>query len=96
MPCDSVIQTSVLIPKMDLALRKLALQALGAEGINDNSFRYAGQLYRFAGDTLVGPDETVADLLKRSYSAEVVKYTARRAGWAVKQTAPFQYQLVKR
>lgn len=34
--------------------------------------------------------------VKRAYSAQVVKSQARRFGWALKETAPYQYQITKR
>lgn len=85
---------------MDPALRDLALKAMGAEAYS-SGFRYQGDFYRYVLGTdgttvVVGRDAAVADTLKRAYSAEIVKYTARRAGWGVKQVSPFQYQVVKR
>jgi hypothetical protein len=95
MPCDAIQLMRVELPKMDKALRDLALKAMGAV-VQSSGFLYQGDLYRFEGDRLVGRDASVADTLKQAYSAEVVKYTARRAGWAVKQTGQFQYQVFKR
>jgi hypothetical protein len=106
MPCDSVILNRVELPAMNRKLTDLALVALGGQALH-----YAGQsftikgfagYFRIAGATLIGVSgqdaETIgkaADLLKRAYSAEVVKYTAKRNGWQIKQTAAFAYEVIK-
>lgn len=97
MPCDAVVLNRVDLPKTNEALRIKALQALGARLLraDGTSFSYQGQTYTIINGQLVGPDVSVADKLKRAYSAEVLKYSAKRAGWGLRQTGEFEYQVIK-
>lgn len=98
MPCDQVVLNRIDLPKMDPQLRDAALKAMGARLLGGNAFVYKGQTYQIQNGELVsraGNTGEVADLLKRAYSGEVVKYAARRAGWGVKQTGPFNYQIIR-
>lgn len=99
MPCDQIVTCRVSLPQMDPALRDAAIRAMGGRMLNANTFTYNGQSYAIQNGELVsrGSDTgEVADLLKRAYSGEVVKYAAKRAGWAVKQVGQFQYQIIRR
>lgn len=98
MPCDAIVLNRVELPKMDAKLAELALKEMGAKLLYPNLFEYKGQRYTITDQGLQSTAANVgqvADLLKRHYSAEVVKYSARRAGWQVKQKAPFQYEVIK-
>lgn len=96
MPCDQVLLNSVDLGKMNGELLKRALEALGAYG-SAHRFTLQGVSCRISDGKLIVPEgsEHLADTLKRVYSAEVVKYTARRNGWAIKQTGEFAYEVTK-
>lgn len=102
MPCDSIITNTV---DLDVAnkngtLLRAALEAMGAYGITaSQSFFLNGEYYQIVNGQLRSSAanlETTANLVKRSYSAEVVKAAAKRNGWQVKQTAAFAYEVVRR
>jgi len=103
MPCDSIITNTVDLPKMHPKLRAAALKGLKVTDIEDDEFSYQGNRYALRGGVLVGLDGQsqrevgrVADLLKQQYSTAVVKTTAARNGWALKQIGPNRYAAVKR
>lgn len=101
MACESIILNRVDMPKMHPKLTAAALAELGARDVSAYGFTLAGVRYAFQGGQLVSAyvDAAelgrVADLVKRSYSAQAVKYAAARNGWAVRQVAPFQYEVIK-
>lgn len=99
MPCDQVRTTIVDIAKLDGALLQAALRSLGYEVSMQGeeilfkdlptwrTHRYAnGKLY------LSGVVETdrLTNRIKQAYSTEVVKATAKRFGWTLKQDAKNQ------
>lgn len=100
MPCYTVQTNSIDVPKMNPAMRGRALVALGAT-VHGSVFTYQGNRYWFSGSQLSAQDvdadqvAKVAALVKRHYSDQVIKYTAQRNGWKLKQTAPFQYEVIK-
>lgn len=88
MPCNTIQTVTVDLGKVDPLLINSAIQALGFQDYV--SYR-GGKLY------IRGRDETeTTRQVKQAYSAEVVKQQAKKMGWQLKQTAPFQYQVVKR
>ena len=98
MPCDTIQTNTVDLPKMHPALLAKAITALGARQLSPAYFQLRGQTYRVRSGELESTDPNVgqvADELKRAYSGEVVKYTARRNGWTLKQTAPYAYEVTK-
>jgi hypothetical protein len=100
MPCYTVQINRVDMPKMNAAMRGRALVAMGAT-VHGSIFTLEGRRYYFSGAKLESQDadydqvQKVAGLLKRHYSDQVVRYTAQRNGWKLKQTAPFQYEVIK-
>ena len=109
MPCDSIITNTVDMPKMHKRLRRAALSAAGFTDITEYQdgavvdFTHQGERYRLANGRLTGLDGqserqvgAVADLLKKHYSHQVVRYTAQRNGWTVKQIAADRYIAVKK
>jgi hypothetical protein len=106
MPCDTVQLNSVdldVAAKNPALLRK-ALEAMGARNIRLDSGRayfttaegYSVSVSGGQLQTAADNPEEIASLVKRSYSAEVVKFTAARNGWKVQQTAQFAYNIIKR
>ncbi|MET0742988.1 MAG: hypothetical protein ABWY78_06420 [Microvirga sp.] len=103
MPCDSIITNTVDLPKMHPGLRAAALKAIGVTADKYGYFTHEGQSYQIQNGIVVGrsgqSQETVgkvADLIKRSYSAAVIKTTAARNGWALRQTGPLSYSVIKK
>lgn len=106
MPCDSVIVNRVEMPAMHPELTGRALKEMGASGVWTSGetigFSYQGDDYTLRGGVLSSSDVgqkrigEVADLLKRQYSVQVVKQTARANGWQLQQTGEFNYKVVRR
>lgn len=100
MPCYTVQTNTIDVPKMNATLRARALAALGAT-VQGSIFTYQGNRYYFTAGRLAGEGVSaeqlakVAALVKKHYSDQVVRYTAQRNGWTLKQTAPFQYEVIK-
>lgn len=104
MPCDSLRLNSVdlsALGRIDPNLLVLAFQALGLGGrlsadksridLNNGSYTFAtGKL-----DTYARWNHSL-DEVKQAYSAEVVKATAKRFGWQLKEVSQFKYQVIKR
>ena len=57
----------------------------GVYSINEKSLEFRG----------TSVEERTAEL-KRAYSGEVVKFTAKKYGWQLKQTEPLKFQVMKR
>lgn len=101
MPCDQIILNDIAIGKMNPKLLGRALEALKARGITTYDgrayFHLDGVQCQIRDGKLVVPEgsEHLADTLKRAYSAEVVKYTAKRNGWTLKETKPYVYEVTK-
>lgn len=106
MPCDTIRTNSVdlaSIGRIDADLLASALNQLGirctvgstgtVKYISGSNVNWQpGQdlnLYR-------GASGISLDQVKQAYSAEVIKSTAKRYGWTLKQTAQFKFQVVKR
>lgn len=101
MPCDTISTNEVdlkSIGRIDAKLMHLALQALRLSPIQQGSvIRFGRGEYI---DVATGKSELAsnrdANQIKRSYAAEVVKSQAKKNGWTLKETAPFQYEVSKR
>jgi hypothetical protein len=100
MPCDTITTVSVALGKVDMVLLEKALNVLYPNSV----YRSGPEMIRFgineyydkqAQSLAVRTQDQVAQI-KRAYSAEVVKSQARKYGWTLKETAPFQYQITKR
>lgn len=103
MPCYTVQTNSVDVPTLNPTLRGRALVSMGVAGATPQllNFQHGGHWYRFGRGELTSTTATVeqlqevAALVKRHYAAEVVKYTAKRNGWQLKQTGQFAYEVIK-
>ena len=87
---------------MNPALFNAGLEALGVSNIvhseKTTSFYYNGSWYNTENNQLVSSNANageVADLVRRHYSNQVVKYAAARNGWSVQQTGQFAYNIVR-
>lgn len=106
MPCYSRIESTVeLGQNTDPLLLAKAMQALGYEVERlgqkpADGFAFAkGSLDgEFVGGRLTFWSVRAIDQneIKRAYSTEVVKATAQRFGWQVKQASPNKFQLSRR
>jgi hypothetical protein len=102
MPCDSIVLNRVELPRMNPTLAERAIKAIDGWRFYSARMFYAegysfqvGPDGRLASDAPVDVLGRIADALKRSYSAQVVLYTAKRNGWAIKQTGAFAYEVTK-
>lgn len=103
MPCYTRINSTVEFgPATDAALLAAALRGLGYTvtqmGKNLSFARYDNDVVTgtYANGRMTISGTVDQNLLKRAYSAEVVKSSAKRFGWQVKQTGPQQFQVTKR
>ena len=102
MPCDTIQLNQVQLDaeKMAPALLAKALTAIGAVANPRNLgyFRYQGNSYEMKNGQLQSTDANVgavADLVRRAYSAEVLKYAAVKNGWKLQQTGAFAYNVIR-
>lgn len=92
MPCDTVQTNSVkLADNTDPTLLARAMAALGIPAGRYTHDAAAGQVI-IRGST--GANITKANIAQ-AYGAEVVKATAAKRGWKLKQIAPFKYAVTK-
>lgn len=98
MPCDTVQTMAVALKVADLALLFKALDALKMRPVMYGNTIQFGNSESFNKDTqeLRVTNEAKVARIKQAYSAEIVKSQARRYGWTLKETAPFQYVITKR
>lgn len=76
-----------------------ALFAMQLNPRNVNGRIYFGSRNEYVSPTTGSVNLTAGtdvNTIKRSYAAEVVKSQAKRNGWTLKQTGPFQYSAQKR
>lgn len=99
-PCETVQTTNVELGKVNKELMIAALRSMGLNPVEQGlAVFFNGGTYhwKIGGITLSGYDvEKRTAELKRAYSAEVVKSQAKKFGWALKETAKYQYEVVKR
>ena len=94
----SITTVGVKLAVADLTLLESALAALKLNPVRSGNVVYFGYNESFNKDTgelRVRSQDTVAKI-KQAYSAEIVKSQAKRYGWTLKETAPFQYSVIKR
>lgn len=106
MPCDSVITNTVDVPQMDPKLLDLGLGMMGAgqvtHGKGWTSFTYKGDRYTLRNGVLSSQEASQTDVeqtaarMKQAYSHQVVRSTAARQGWTLKQVGPNTYTTLKR
>lgn len=96
-----MILNSVEIGTMNAELLKRALAALGAKGVYVDRtgayFTLDGTPCQIRNGKLIVEEgeEAIADKVKRAYSVETVKYTAKRNGWQIKKVAEYEYEVTK-
>lgn len=107
MPCDTISTMGIDLGKVDPELLFKALQALNLSPVKyeqmgritwDNGYydlQTKQATIRTSAMQGEGSVESVTASIKRAYSAEVVKATAKKYGWQLKQTAEFKYQVIK-
>lgn len=88
MPCNT-IQTATI--KLEAAQPELLKAALAALGITQ--FTYQNGVLTIPGRTT---NASLIQQVKQQYGKAVVMSQAKKFGWQVKETAPFQYQITKR
>ena len=101
MPCYTVSTMAVQLKVADMDLLTKALQALNLAPYRTTSLPDvvtfgAGESFSKTTGELRIRDQATASRIKQAYAAEIVKAQAKRYGWTLKQTAPFQYQITKR
>lgn len=101
MPCDTRREVTV---ELKVADEKILIDGLFAAGFNVNSI--AGGLYvnkgRRRGElkngkiTVLEGDESIVNEIKRAYSGEVVRQSAKRFGWTLNATTEQNVVVAKR
>ncbi len=92
---------SINIGTMNAELLKRALAALGARGVYVDRtgayFTLDGVPCQIRNGKLIVEEgnEGIADKVKRAYSVETVKYTAKRNGWNLTKKSEFVYEVNK-
>lgn len=102
MPCDTIQLNQVQLDadKMAPGLLSKAIKAMGGivQGLDARTFVYQGARYTIADGQLTSTAANVgavADLVRRAYSAEVLKYAAVKNGWKLQQTGAFAYNVIR-
>ncbi len=98
MPCDQSRTIGVSLEKCDATLMHDALAEMGLAPRRHGSLIYFGRGESI--DTATGKAQLSAgrDIasIKQGYSRQVVKATAKRYGWQVKETEQNKFQIIKR
>lgn len=97
-PCDTIQTVGVKLAIADLDTLERALRTMGGYVARSGEVIYFGRGESFnkvTGELRVTSQDRAA-LIKRAYSAEIVKAQAKRFGWHLKETAPYQFEVVKR
>lgn len=102
MPCDTIQLNRVDLDVSKLAPALLAAAIASIGGVKWNvqtaTFYRNGQGYRVVRGQLestAGDVGAVADLIRQSYSAQVVKYAAAKNGWKLQQTGQYAYNIIR-
>jgi hypothetical protein len=97
MPCWTVSNSTVDLGKMQLDLLHAALAAMGLNPVTlPTGIRFAGGFYDKATGKMTGTSLPAVNEVNQSYAAQVVKTTAQKYGWALKQTAQYKYEVIRR
>jgi hypothetical protein len=106
MPCDTIQTMTVQLNLADMDLLFAALLELSKRQTGFTfgtpqrdgtriDFGWNQSFNKATGEIRVRDAKQVA-LIKQAYSAQIVKAQAKRYGWQLKETAPFQYNITKR
>lgn len=100
MPCNTITTVKLELKNANLNLLRKAVESVIGNGIHTQTkdrmtWANGGSYNR---ETGVMTSYYAQDLktINKAYSAEVVKDQAKRFGWQIKQTAQYQYQIIKR
>jgi len=103
MPCNSIITQSVDLAKLtDQSLLESALREVGrvyVVGQGMYQLQWNASLYYVRDGQITGRADDigiVADQIKRAYSKQAIYASAKKQGWAVKQTAENKFQIIRR
>lgn len=108
MPCNTRNTSEIDLSKASPDILRAALLKLGYNLYTDTrtdiraskagiAFNWtAGQPGRVYGSNSQDVIDNNGKEIKRAYSAAAVEYAAKRNGWTLKQTAPNQYQAIRR
>ncbi len=108
MPCYTITTVNVDLGKVDVNLLELALKDMGFVTLRNKetgTLFFNGMSYNQQSGQMVlsqsaissyGSVEDFKAKVKQHYSKQVVLGQAKRHGWTVKETAPFQYAISKR
>jgi len=98
MPCNTTQVSTVEIGKLNPELLVAALAAMKLAPRQSGAVIYFGN--RESYNTETGKMQMAwnrsANEIKRAYSAEVVKSQAKKFGWQLTETGPYQYQVTRR
>jgi hypothetical protein len=97
MPCWTVSNSTVDLGKMQLDLLHAALAAMGLNPTTlPNGIRFAGGFYDKATGKMTGTRLPDVNEVKQSYAASVVKSTAQKYGWALREVSKYKYEVIRR
>ena len=100
MPCYSITTVSLVLLNADLTALEKAVRKHIQYPNNMNSFDgglvWNGGSYDKETGRLEVNSEKEGQLIKREYSAELVRMQAKRFGWSIKETSEFKFQIIKR
>lgn len=96
MPCDSVRNIGVLLKDANLDLMTAALRTMGHNPVRVGTGLTWGRNESYNGSELRVRSQDEATTIRKSYAAEIVKSQARKFGWTLKSTGPYQFEVVKR
>ena len=88
--------------KMNHDLLMKALTALGQSPFDGTKGRIIFDTGSYDGKTGLMTLQNVSDVnafknkVKRAYNSENLKHSCQKYGWAIKETAPYEYEIVQR
>jgi len=103
MPCDTISTNTVDLSSLGKLSPELVLAALKALGHTNARIDAGSKRVSFGRgeyiDTATGQSQLARNMdaneIKRAYSAQVIQYQAKKNGWTLKQTGPFDYVAMK-
>ena len=101
MPCDSIQLNQIDLKLSDWRFVEAALKSLGCSNITISGkrawFNYKNGNYEIRDGKLVFREgqENIADEVKRAYSKQIVRFSAKQAGWKVIEKKNNRFELIK-